>query len=166
MAQCFPVMFKRKHNAHRVNVRHRRRRGTSQLNSQPTHQYEILWRSPVARQTLSTRHERHSDVLSGFGGSHYAVSVNLAGTGSGQLFSGANRIGMSADGRFIAFDSIASDLVANDPDTVHDGTTQDFSPRPANSTTRLLALHTISAVRLLACAAGGRNGNVVVFCVR
>ena len=40
------------------------------------------------------------------------VSVNSAGTGSGNSDSSANV--MSADGRFVAFGSYASDLVAND----------------------------------------------------
>jgi len=40
------------------------------------------------------------------------VSVNSAGTGSGNSYSNANEVSISADGRFLLFDSVATDLVA------------------------------------------------------
>jgi hypothetical protein len=40
------------------------------------------------------------------------ASANAAGTGSGDGFSGVNDVNLSADGRFVSFDSAASNLVA------------------------------------------------------
>jgi Calx-beta domain/WD40-like Beta Propeller Repeat len=57
------------------------------------------------------------------------VSVNKAGTASANGPAGVNAIGLSADGRFVSFESIATDMVDNDGDTVHDGTTQDVFVR-------------------------------------
>ena len=46
------------------------------------------------------------------------MSVNRFGTGSGN--SGSRDPRISADGRFVAFDSAASDLVANDTNGTND----------------------------------------------
>ncbi len=94
------------------------------------------------------------------------VSVNMAGTASGQLASGANTIGISADGRFVTFESIASDLVANDPDTVHDGTSQDVFVRDLQTgTTKLVSVSTsgISANDSSLAPIVSRNGAVILF---
>jgi hypothetical protein len=95
------------------------------------------------------------------------VSVNMAGTGSGQLPSGVNSLGLSADGRFVCFESISSDLVPNDPDTVHDGSSQDVFLRDLQtSTTRLISTnHTtgISANNSSVAPALSRDGSVLVF---
>ncbi|HZG53856.1 MAG TPA: hypothetical protein VEZ40_17260, partial [Pyrinomonadaceae bacterium] len=40
------------------------------------------------------------------------VTANAAGTGSGNSFSASNEVSISADGRFVTFDSSATDLVA------------------------------------------------------
>ena len=48
------------------------------------------------------------------------VSINRFGTGSGNGFSPANPPTISADGRFVAFASLASDLVANDTNGAND----------------------------------------------
>ncbi len=48
------------------------------------------------------------------------VSVNRAGTDSGNGFSGGQSPVISADGRFVAFWSLASDLVATDTNGVAD----------------------------------------------
>ncbi|HZG52392.1 MAG TPA: Calx-beta domain-containing protein, partial [Pyrinomonadaceae bacterium] len=40
------------------------------------------------------------------------VSVNSAASGSGNSFSAANEVSISADGRFVTFDSVSTDLVA------------------------------------------------------
>ena len=94
------------------------------------------------------------------------VSVNMAGTGSGQLQSGVNSLGLSADGRFVSFESIASDLVPNDPDTIHNGTTQDVFLRDLQtSTTRLISVNNagISANNSSLAPLVSPNGAVVVF---
>ena len=94
------------------------------------------------------------------------VSVNMAGTASGQLASGANTISISANGRFVTFESIASDLVPNDPDTVHDGTSQDVFVRDLqNETTKLVSISSsgISANDSSLSPIMSANGAVVVF---
>jgi Tol biopolymer transport system component len=74
------------------------------------------------------------------------VSVNKAGTASGNQPSSTNAIGMSADGRFVAFDGIATDLVDNDGDTVHDGSTQDVFVRDLQTSQTTLVSVGLSGV--------------------
>jgi hypothetical protein len=94
------------------------------------------------------------------------VSVNQTGTASGQLPSGFNNLALSADGRFVAFESIASDLVPNDPDTVHDGSSGDIFLRDLQtSTTRLISVNGngISANNSASQPVMSRDGSVLLF---
>ena len=61
-----------------------------------------------------------SDVI---GGTTTLLSVNQSGTGGGDDFSFARSI--SADGRFVTFDSRAGDLVANDANGINDAFVRD-----------------------------------------
>jgi uncharacterized repeat protein (TIGR01451 family) len=78
-------------------------------------------------------------------GSNTLVSVNAAGTGSGN--SGSYDLRISADGRYIAFLSNASDLVANDANERGDVFLRDLVAR---------VTHLVSVNRF---GTGGGNGN-------
>src|SRR5205807_10324574 len=66
------------------------------------------------------------------------VSVNRAGTGSGNDTSGVfSQLAISADGRFVAFDSFASDLVAHDTNNGNDIFVRDL----ATGTTTLVTVN-------------------------
>lgn len=75
--------------------------------------------------------DNDADPLPGFSGSDVfvrdvaagttrLVSVNGAGTRGGNLDSGTSNVEVSADGRFVVFESSASDLVPNDVNTTQD----------------------------------------------
>lgn len=94
------------------------------------------------------------------------VSINLTGIGSGNLGSGNYSIGLSGDGRFVAFDSIANDLVSNDPDPPIDNRTSDVFLRDLQtSTTRLISVNNanISGNDISGYARLSRSGNRVIF---
>jgi hypothetical protein len=89
------------------------------------------------------------------------ASINVAGTAAGQTFSGLNGISLSADGRFVSFDSAAGDLASNDPVSSQDVFVRDLQ----TSITRIIS-------RSMSGTGGNggslssqlsRNGNVVIF---
>ena len=85
----------------------------------------------VANDTNGTRDVFVRDLV---GGTTTLVSVNRTGIGSGNGTSTAG--GISADGRFVTFDSLASDVVANDTNGTRDVFVRDLL---AGTTTLLSA---------------------------
>src|SRR5713101_8096482 len=87
---------------------------------------------------------RAQSVVRGMSPQTTLVSVNSAGTDSGNSFSGSSVI--SADGRVVAFASFASDLVANDTN----GTLDVFVRDLKTGTTTLVSIN----------SAGTGSGNI------
>ncbi|MDQ1612242.1 MAG: hypothetical protein QOG00_2173 [Pyrinomonadaceae bacterium] len=91
------------------------------------------------------------------------VTANAAGTGSGNSFSAANEVSISADGRFVTFDSSATDLVAG----ITSGETQDVFVRDVQQSQTTLVSPNLQRTRGGNSSSSGitisADGSTVVF---